>query len=668
MSGTPRNPNAGCLPRDAGAETAARPEGAGNWKILENLPVPVLVATLHKRNPRVVFLNSQFTATFGYTLEDIPTKAEWGRLAYPDVVYRRGVFAKWDEAVARAVAGRGSVEAMEFRVAAKDGRVVDVVFNASVYGDVLQVTLTDITARREAERELQSARDRLEQTAYAVTENIPVGTVALHIDAEGVRRYVFTSNRWLAMLDLEREAVMANHGLSIERIHPEDRAGFEEASRRRSLEEGRFYWEGRLLVGGRVSWVTIESVGESLGNGESLWWGIMTDITARREAERELRSARELLGQAAYDLTTNIPVGTYVLKFDDSGMPHFVFLSERWLEMLDLRRDEVHADPSLAFNMVHPDEREAFEKHNAEVFAEKKPFFWEGRIVVRGQTRWVTIESIPRDLPEGGTVWEGVMIDITRRKTAELELEELRERERQNEARQRAELERKLRSSLAAAAAAHEINQPLGRILLTSQLVLENQRARATGDPKLSGFLRELANEAESVVSTIEKMKSLMRNTGTQSEPLDLRGIVDSAILYAGPFARAGGVEIPFQRPARAVRLHGDADQLQIALNNLIRNAIESLETAAQPHPRVVLLGLRRTGGRIELSVEDNGPGLSFARVGDTLFKSTKRNGSGLGLFIVQTTMENHGGELKIGKSKLGGAKIRLVFPVGSGS
>jgi PAS domain S-box-containing protein len=61
---------------------------------------------------------------------------------------------------------------------------------------------------------------------------------------------------------------------------------------------------------------------------------------------------------------------------------------------------------------------------NAEVFGKKQPFFGQTRIIRDGEVRWITAESIPRDLPDGSTVWEGVLIDVTDRVRAQQRLEE----------------------------------------------------------------------------------------------------------------------------------------------------------------------------------------------------------------------------------------------------
>lgn len=132
---------------------------------------------------------------------------------------------------------------------------------------------------------------------------------------------------------------------------------------------------------------------------------------------------KEDLRKVAFELTENIPVGTYTMvQPPTGGMGHFSFLSKRFLEMADLDRAAVLADPANAFACVHPDDREEWVRKNVYVFEHKLPFCEECRIIVRGETRWIRAESAPRDLPDGSVVWEGVLTDITGQKEAEAKI------------------------------------------------------------------------------------------------------------------------------------------------------------------------------------------------------------------------------------------------------
>jgi PAS domain S-box-containing protein len=127
----------------------------------------------------------------------------------------------------------------------------------------------------------------------------------------------------------------------------------------------------------------------------------------------------------------DIPAGTYTMvQPADGGIGFFSFMSQRFLDICGLDREEARSDPFKAFACVHPEDHAEWVRKNAEVFASKQAFFGECRVVVDGTVKWIMAESRPRDLPDGTVVWEGVLVDITRQKRAEEELARIRDAER----------------------------------------------------------------------------------------------------------------------------------------------------------------------------------------------------------------------------------------------
>jgi len=129
------------------------------------------------------------------------------------------------------------------------------------------------------------------------------------------------------------------------------------------------------------------------------------------EAKQELQR----LGETALQLTENIPVGTYVFRIGINQQPEFTFVSDRYLTMLKLQREQILKDATIPFSLIHPEEYEAFMALNQKTFQNGTSFFWEGRMIVNGETRWYRLESIPRISVEGEKIWEGVLTDITER-------------------------------------------------------------------------------------------------------------------------------------------------------------------------------------------------------------------------------------------------------------
>ncbi|MBJ7898386.1 MAG: PAS domain S-box protein, partial [Cyanobacteria bacterium RI_101] len=147
---------------------------------------------------------------------------------------------------------------------------------------------------------------------------------------------------------------------------------------------------------------------------------LASQTTELEEAQEELNR----LGATALAITRAIPVGTYTLELPaGETLAKFSFMSERFLEITGLNLEEARADPLQAFACVHPEDYDRWVRQNADAFTRKVHFWGETRLLVQGETRWVTAESFPRDLPDGSTVWEGVLIDITDRKQYEAALE-----------------------------------------------------------------------------------------------------------------------------------------------------------------------------------------------------------------------------------------------------
>jgi signal transduction histidine kinase len=113
----------------------------------------------------------------------------------------------------------------------------------------------------------------------------------------------------------------------------------------------------------------------------------------------------------------------------------------------------------------------------------------------------------------------------------------------------------------------------------------------------------------------------------------------------------------------RAVKIRGDEGQLLLAVSNLLRNAIQTLRSDDGGRPREIVIALTRHTTFVILSVADSGLGLPPNILAKIPLHTTKPDGTGLGLFIVQTVAENHGATLEAARSELGGAELRLVFP-----
>jgi C4-dicarboxylate-specific signal transduction histidine kinase len=108
--------------------------------------------------------------------------------------------------------------------------------------------------------------------------------------------------------------------------------------------------------------------------------------------------------------------------------------------------------------------------------------------------------------------------------------------------------------------------------------------------------------------------------------------------------------------------IDGDAVQLQFAISNLLRNAMEAI-VAEDGTRREIEIAIEEEDQQVRLIVGDSGPGWLGGNLDDTLLASSKEEGTGIGLFVVQITVANHRGTIEVGRSPLGGAEFRITLP-----
>ena len=131
------------------------------------------------------------------------------------------------------------------------------------------------------------------------------------------------------------------------------------------------------------------------------------------------------------------------------------------------------------------------------------------------------------------------------------------------------------------------------------------------------------------------------------------------------------GVDVSLDA-AEAGALRGDPEKLRRVILNLLSNALDALEEARVPEPRLELsAGENLAGTEVWVRVRDNGPGIEPARmrrIFDPFFTS-KSSGTGLGLAITKKLVDAHGGSLEARSEGGAGAEFVLTFPkqVGNG-
>lgn len=202
-----------------------------------------------------------------------------------------------------------------------------------------------------------------------------------------------------------------------------------------------------------------------------------------------------------------------------------------------------------------------------------------------------------------------------------------------------------------AASVAHEINQPVAAI----RSYADNAAAFIDrGDTATArANLGLIAGLTEKIGVITGQLRNFARRAGRATGPVSLSAVVDGALLLLGPRLRRQGAEIRRDIPVDLPAALGNPVRLEQVLVNLLQNALDAVPGV----PRITIAA-RATADTVEVSVADNGPGLSpevRARL-FTPFVTTKPSGLGLGLVISGDIVKDLGGSLEAGEAPAGGA------------
>jgi len=492
----------GPSPGPSSPPPAAAPDPALVAQVLEGLPVP-LVCLSHDDDPRLLAPNARFRDVFGYDAGALPSLGRWLELTYANPPYRQRMLDQWRQAAATARAGGV-------------GR--------------LQCLL------------LTAGGERAE-TALAITEAIPVGTYTMVMEPDQpVAYFGFLSERFLAICGLDRERARSNPLEAFACVHPDDHDAWLRLNAEAFAERRPFQGECRIVVDGEIRWVRAESVPRPLADGGTVWEGVLIDVTDRVVAQRRLEASEQRLRR----LLDHLPIPVIAMGLE--GQPEGLVHNHQFTASFGYPSGTL---PDLATWLEraypHPAcRREASDRWQAALALARGG---DG-LVPADDYRIHAADGSERDVRISATLLDDrivmVVADITERKRTERALVRLRRREQEQEERQRVRLQDKLRTSLMAAAVAHEINQPLSAILLNCKLALAN----AGSDHE--AVLQQLVLDAEQVVRTIEKMRSAQRADRTAAGGSGQRGRQRPAVQATA----AAGQRHPAPLPGAAEPVH----------------------------------------------------------------------------------------------------------------
>jgi two-component system sensor kinase FixL len=249
----------------------------------------------------------------------------------------------------------------------------------------------------------------------------------------------------------------------------------------------------------------------------------------------------------------------------------------------------------------------------------------------------------------------GFIRDLTERQQTEARLQELQS--------ELVHVSRLTAMGEMASALAHELNQPLSAI---ANYMKGSRRMLEAGTDDRSALLRDAmdkaAEQALRAGQIIRRLRDFVARGESERRVESVKKLVEEASALALVGAKDQGVRVRFQFDPTIDLVLADKVQIQQVLLNLLRNAVEAMESSQRRE--LTISTAADKDGMLAMSVADTGSGIS-PDIASHLFQpfiTNKRHGMGVGLSISRTIVEAHGGHIGANPNPAGGTTFRFTL------
>ena len=256
--------------------------------------------------------------------------------------------------------------------------------------------------------------------------NVPAMLYQLFQRPDDQLRFVFVSPSAFEVFGVSSEIIQANPDLILMNIHPLDRPSFEATLTVSANTLTLWRWEGRYYKpSGELRWLQTAARPQMLHNGIVMWDGLLLDITSRKQVEAATIE-QAVMEQALADnearfrtIAATIPGALFQLRVQGEKWS-IDYISDRVQDITGLAPEAIMKNAQCFLERIHPFDRDRLSIIVNSASSEMNSWQFEGRIVTSsGNVRWWHADAVPLQQPGDGTVFCGVMLDITERKMIE---------------------------------------------------------------------------------------------------------------------------------------------------------------------------------------------------------------------------------------------------------
>jgi len=215
-----------------------------------------------------------------------------------------------------------------------------------------------------------------------------------------------------------------------------------------------------------------------------------------------------------------------------------------------------------------------------------------------------------------------------------------------------------------AASISHEARQPLGALASNANAAVRFLRRAPPDLHEAQSALNRIVNDSRRASEIFDNLRDLF-GTGEQNRnPVDVNKLIVGALGVLRTELTDHEITTRVELTPELPLVAGHEGQLQQVIINLIRNAIEAMNTTRNAL-RALQVRTAHQGDKIIVSIEDAGPGIDPEKLDSVFdaFVTTKQHGMGLGLAICRMIVERHEGELSVSPAHPHGVVFQIVLP-----
>ena len=231
---------------------------------------------------------------------------------------------------------------------------------------------------------------------------------------------------------------------------------------------------------------------------------------------------------------------------------------------------------------------------------------------------------------------------------------------------QRREREGRLMTMDAVAASiAHEINQPLGAIVINSSASLRWLEREPPDLDEARAALKQITSDGHRASKAIESIRAIFKQGGQEKTLLIINDIIRETITLLYSELHARGIVLQLELTARLPMVLGHRGQLQQVVLNIVMNAAEAMSAVTERERVLRVCSATDNSTGVLISIEDSGIGIGSKDTGRIFdaFYTTKSDGMGLGLAICRSIVESHEGRLWVSARTPHGVVFHILLP-----